>query len=407
MRGPQRLVPAAARQAGAASPQATSPSHDPSPRSRPGSRWHERQACLRHWAALEGSWRRLPGAHARLGARAGAAACVGGADHDWARAVQIKRSRGQEARLKHTSMGPNMPIQERGPGMNTARSADEHDVSVADVASSARQGLGPVVHFIEKASMQEIMVFVTSEGERQFDPAIVAALLHRIAVLHPPMQSPKLGDGSKDAGSLVRAVLGHIHQHLSTTDAILLADIVSSIAMCVHLQGMRFWFSNGGAGGLGAKLLLTLVAKAADLPPERLASVIGALGRLGTGEQGLAAMGHGLGQHALEAIPLWDSSMLLEAMDGLMLLQRAKPSPVAMAAAGCGGGRGWVKGQRGAAALAPDRGMVARVMEAILHECEGKLKHMTLEQLLAVMAGASGSTRARGRALSPVLQVSS
>jgi hypothetical protein len=301
--------------------------------------------------------------------------------------------------------------------MNESRDSNEHDLPAihprpCTPGSNDRPKLGDMAIFIKNGAIKDIMAVFAADRELHFGPAIVPALLERIAELHPPAPMVKhtpAGGSSEDVGSFVRAVLRHVHNCLGAVDTILLADILTSTGKLVHLQGMRFWFSNGGAGGLGAKSLLTLVANAADLPPAQTAHIVGAVGRLGSGEQGLAAMGHGLGQRALDVVHLWDSDMLLEALHGLVLLQRS------VHAKG-GGSHGRMREQdrhgatsrvKGRRASAPDRGMVGRVMLAILEECEGKMDKMTIHQLQGIMGGLSSIDVVRGKASSGgVVQVS-
>lgn len=312
-------------------------------------------------------------------------------------------------RCKHTRIGPKETAQRQEPSSTAKRDANEHDLPANHAGSVRfdsleRSGQDDMTDFIMNSDVQEFMAFLAAEGQLRFEPAIVPAILDRIAVLHPPTTTGKQSsahNSREDVGSLVRAVLGHVHTRLGTIEAELLADILTSTGKLVHLQGMRFWFSNGGAGGLGTKTLLTLVAKAGDLPPACVANVIGSLGRLGSGEQGQAAMGHGLGQRALAVVHLWDADMLLEALHGLVLLQRAAhskaargqrlPPPEEEEHASASG----LKARRPSA---PDRGMVGRLMSAILEECEGKMQIMSMPQLHAVMAGLSCGVSARRKA---------
>jgi hypothetical protein len=254
---------------------------------------------------------------------------------------------------------------------------------------------------IQNADMKQIARVLSASSQMSCAPEIIPLLLQRIATLQPPMLTAQHGNflsASREAGDIVRALLSYTHQHLASLDTLLLADIFSSAGKLIHLHGMQLWFPSGGAGGMGIRSLLLLATNAEDLPPAHVARVLGALGRMGTGEQGLDALDRGLGQRALQVAASWDADMLLEALQGLVSLQgatntlskdrsvwRGKDETRKAGQSGGGmsrsegGGRG---GGGGAVAL-------AHLVDTIINASVGKVGDMTLEQLCIIIEAVS------------------
>ena len=272
-------------------------------------RCSERQASLCHWVGLESTWQRLPhGGGSSTGREPGERA-----QSRWSRTLPgagKALSREPGLRGKHTRGGQQvLPREADGSPMDrtpadAARDADLHAVGrlpppregARGVNGSERAATAPGMdsHFVERASMKQIVSLLAESPTVSIAPALIPGLLARIGALQPPRASATSATSaarnrSKEAGTLVRALLEHARGHLGSLDAPLVADVLSSAAFLVHIHGMHLWFSSGGAGGMGARSLLILARKADHLPPAHVARVLGALGRLDTGEQVLNA----------------------------------------------------------------------------------------------------------------------
>ncbi len=155
---------------------------------------------------------------------------------------------------------------------------------------------------------------------------------------------------------------------------------------------------------MGIRSLLLLATNSEDLPPAHVARVLGALGRIGTGEQGLDALDRGLGQRTLQVAASWDADMLLEALQGLMSLQGAtntlskdrsarRGKDEARKAGQSGGGmsrsEGGGRGGGGGAGGAGGAVALAHLVDTIINASVGKLGDMTLEQLCLIIEAVS------------------
>jgi len=224
---------------------------------------HELQASLHQWAGLESRWQRLDRGRGVLQQK-----------QNWYSTLR------QEDEAAEPSVKANR--KNKSDAVNIV-STHEQSCSTPD--------------WIEKADLIEITSLFSDSPEQCCAPETLPMLLQRIATLHPPAPSAKQNErqpvdsrnprsiSNKDAGILVRAMLAHTKQHLSSLDTVLLADIFAGASKLSHLHGMHLWFSQGGAGGMGIRSLQVLATRASDLPAAHVASVISALGRLGTGEQ--------------------------------------------------------------------------------------------------------------------------
>ena len=280
--------------------------------------------------------------------------------------------------------------------------------------------------FIENASMEQLAALAASSDLGR-SPSSIAAVLQRLASLHPPHattapqpSSPGGTDTRRVAAAMSKKLLSELHQHLATVSPQVAADIFCGAGALAHLPGMRHWFLEGGPGATGPRMLLLITSKAAHLSPAALTGVLAALGRLGTQHYGLAALRRGLGQHAAEVLPECEASGLVQALKGLLLVYRS----VRGSAVGAGwhggdeqalqsetssfpdhgsekswgrgvGGRGGARTRHGAD---EERAMVGKLIGAVLEACKGKLGRLSLPDLIFIIEASRirGGRQARG-----------
>ena len=377
--------------------------------SRGQSRSNEMKVCLQQWTEFESRWNRLAPScviERITQARSLNATCI--KRHCWGRYAGA----GLPVRFKHMRAGSNVLTEQEKSTVNLNGTAEPLDVEKTSrsrsTGAAGKQDGGEDgkwdARMIENADMKQIACFFSASSQISCALEIIPILLQRIATLQRPILTAQHGNfssASREAGDIVRALLSYTHQHLASLDMLLLADIFCSAGNLTHLHGMQLWFPSGGAGGMGIRSLLLLATNSEDLPPAHVARVLGALGRMGTGEQGMDALDRGLGQRALQVAASWDADMLLEALQGLMSLQGAtntlskdrsarRGKDEARKAGQSGGGmsrseggwRGGGGGGGGAVAL-------AHLVDTIINASVGKLGDMTLEQLCLIIEAVS------------------
>lgn len=225
----------------------------------------ELQVSLQQWAGLESRWRRLDRGSG------------GGGGSMQTRTFSTLHQKEEAAE----------------PSTNANRKNERDAVEPADAHTRLHNTPG----WIETADLIKIASLFSESPDQCCALETLPMLLHRIAVLHPPTHAAQQQErqparsrsprsmSNKDAGVLVRALLAHTKQHLSSLDTALLAEIFAAASKLSYLHGMHLWFSQGGAGGMGIRSLQVLATRASDVPAAQVASLISALGRLSTGEQ--------------------------------------------------------------------------------------------------------------------------